>query len=50
MNEGSCRWLRVTEVTGWVGDAGVILGTCKLLGGTAYEARCETCTEKEVRR
>ena len=50
MSKDRCRWLRMTEVSGWVGDAGLILGNCDLLGGTAYETRCEMCTAKEVRR
>lgn len=45
----SCRWLRVTEATGWDGDAGRILGTCDLLGDTAYDSRCETCPERRGR-
>lgn len=46
----ACRWLRVTEATGWVGDEGlVILGTCDRLGGTAYDRRCETCGSWEER-
>lgn len=45
-SRGSCKWLRTGECTGMVVDEGlVILGDCNLLGGTAYDRRCETCTE-----
>ena len=49
MPEPACRWLRVTEVTGWIGDAGKILGTCDLLGGNAYEIRCKMCDQHKER-
>lgn len=49
-SRGACRWLRRNEATGWVGDEGlVILGTCGLLGGTAYDRRCEECPTWEAR-
>lgn len=44
-NRPKCKWLRHTEGCGMVGDAGKIIGNCGLLGGTAYEMRCETCDQ-----
>lgn len=40
-----CRWLRDSIGMGLTGDAGRILGNCGLMGGTAYETRCKTCSE-----
>lgn len=43
----SCRWLRSTDATGFVGEEGMtILGTCDLLGGTAYDRRCGDCPHR----
>lgn len=50
MTRSKCKWLRITEVSGYEGEAGRILGTCDLLGGTAYEPRCEYCECHEVVR
>lgn len=46
-SRGSCRWLARTASTGAVNrDEGlVILGRCALMGGTAYDRRCDTCDE-----
>ena len=50
-SRGECRWLRRDHATGMVVDEGlVILGTCDLLGGTAYDRRCEECPTWEARR
>lgn len=47
---GECRHLRRDQATGLVVDEGlVILGQCGLLGGTAYDRRCETCLEWRAR-
>lgn len=45
-----CRWCKRTESTGLLVEDGlVILGRCILLGGTAYDRRCDECTSWEVR-
>lgn len=46
----SCRWLRPDEVTGFTTSDGLtILGQCGLLGGTAYDKRCEICADRAER-
>ncbi len=50
-NRPACRWLHRTPYTGLVGDEGmVVLGNCSLLGGTAYDRRCEICGQWEGKR
>ena len=48
-SRGECRWLRRDHATGMVVEEGlVILGTCDLLGGTAYDRRCEALVRRVV--
>ncbi len=44
--KGPCKYLHRDSCAGMVVEEGlVILGRCDLLGGTAYDRRCETCLE-----
>lgn len=46
----TCPWLKPDrDVAGCKGDGGIILGRCGLLGGTAYDKRCETCPNAEAK-